>query len=367
MPEWIGIVQTTTSQFLKGAENNTLRKRILLAMAKKRGRVTTGGYGKNLVWDVMFDQPPAGARSSGSQVNFTASDCYRQMELDWKEYFSTDFMSEKDTLMNSGTAAIVNRYTQIMPNMVTRLDELLNSELYVDGYAAGNELKLNGFDSFTGVGTTIAADLIAQPSDNYGGRSTVLGSEGGSWSTELSTKPNNAVATDWPEGTGSVSYDYITPKLVNWSSSSWGTSAQTWLANCEVSLRQARIWSAQTGGIEGVPELAVMTGKMYREFGDKQSSKSRIVVPHSEAEDLGFSDTLNFEGMTLAYEYGVPVNSCYGFNIMEMEYRVLGGQFYINHGPEWSPESNGYTYKIGHYGNLKFNPKAQFKLKNYAA
>jgi hypothetical protein len=288
------------------------------------------------------------------------------LTLDWREYLVTDRMTKREKEMNAGNEALIRRYDQIMPNLVKSIDNQIGLELYVDGYATGNSNRFCGFDSFTGTSTTVAADKIAYPSDTYAGRSTAPGAMGGTWSADLTTKPNAALATDWPAGSGSASYDWLAPKLMNWSSNNWGTSSTTWYDNCERVLRQAKIWCTSTSGVDGTPELVVLDPTLFSDFVNKQNSYKQIFVPHKEAEDLGFGSVLTFDGMAVHYEYGVPANSGYGHNLMEEEIMILGKSFYKSEGPNWDDFSNSYLFQVGVMGNMKFNPKAQFKLKNYA-
>lgn len=364
--EWIGVLQTTMPKYLKGASDRTIRKRLWLSLMKKRGRITEGHTGTELKWQAQFAEPPVEARGDDQVVNYVRQDLYRQMTLDWKEYNSTDRMTEREKLINSGNEALIRRYDQIMPNLIKRMDNALGLEMYVDGYASGNQLKFTGYDSFTGTSTTAATDKLAYPSDTYAGRSTAPGALGGTWSSAATTKPNAALGTDWPGGSGDASYDWNSPKLVNYSASNWGTSSTTWADNCERAIRQALIWCTATSGVDGRPELLVLEQALFADFKNKQSVKQNIFVPHKESEDLGFGDVLNFDGMALHYEFGVPADSGYGHNLMEEELCVLGSGFYKSKGPELDPHTNSYLFQVLFYGNMKFNPKAQFKLKNYA-
>lgn len=364
--EWIGVIQTTAPKYFKGATDNTIRKRLWMSMLRKRGRITQGHSGTEIKWQIQFDEPPVESRGDDQPVTYARRDVYRQLTLDWREYIATDRMTKREKEMNNGNEALIRRYDQIMPNLVKAIDNKLGLEMYVDGYASGNATRFCGFDSFTGTSTTTAADKIAYPSDTYAGRSTAPGSMGGTWSADLTVKPNAALATDWPSGAGDANYDWLTPKLLNWSANSWGTSSQTWLDNCERVLRQAQIWCSTTSGVEGAPELVVMDPALFVDFKNKQSSYKHIYTPSPEADDLGFANTLLFDGLTLYSEFGVPAGCAYGHNLMEEELMILGKDFYKPDGPTWDPDYNAWLFQVNVMGNMKFNPKAQFKLKNYA-
>ncbi len=364
--EWIGLVQTTAPRYLKGAMDMTIRKRLWLSLLRKKGRIILNGSGTSIKWQARFDEAPVESRGDNTPVTYANRDLYRQLELDWREYLATNKLTKRQRTMNDGNEALVKLYSEILPNLVKDIDSKLGTEMYVDGYATGNSNRFCGFDSFTGTSTTVVGDKVAYPSDTYAGRSTAPGATAGTWSADMTTKPNAALATDWPEGSGTTSYDWLSPKLLNWSSTAW-TGTNTWASTCELVLRQAKIWCTATSGVDGTPELVVLAPALYNDFVNKQQSRVNIWAPHKEADDLGFPDALMFDGMAIHYEYGVPANCGYGHNFMEQQLNILGSDFYKSEGPTWDPFTNSYLFQVGVMGNMQFTPKAHFKVKNYAA
>jgi hypothetical protein len=195
----------------------------------------------------------------------------------------------------------------------------------------------------------------------------VLGTLGGSWSTNLSTKPNANVATDWPEGQGSSEYDYLSPKLINYSSSSWGTGGTTWADNATKVMRRSRLWCHHTSGMENAPMLHLLSPGLYGDFLDAQESKSRFST-HPVGGDLGFSDAINFEGAIVKQDYGCPAGVGYGVNANEMLLFNIhdDGSFFTSKGPEWDIKTNSHLFYVGFWGNMRFNPKAFAKYAAYA-
>lgn len=370
--EWVGVVTTTAPKYLKGAVDATFRKRLLLALLRKKGRITTGQSSHKLYWDVKYAHPPIASYGDGGTLSFQRHNLWQQLELDWRGYKGTDLMTDKERLMNSGNEALIRRYDQIVPNLTRGLEETFATELYIDGYAAGNENRLHGIESFCGADTSYdsvgadVADKIAKPLDTYGGKSTAVGALGGSWSTSLTTKPNANIATDWPSGFGSTEYDYLSPKLINTVSTAW-TGTNTWESTCERVLRQGKLWCTNVSGVDGTVGLTLLDQEMYGTFLNKQSTKQNIWVPHKESDDLGFPDAINFEGMAVMYEYGIPVNTGYMFNLDAMELMVLGNELFRTKGPEFNIHQDGWLFSIGFFGNMKYNPKSFAKLYPYAA
>lgn len=365
MAEWQGIVKLTTPQYLKGAQNLTLRGRLLLKKLEQAGRIKfNSGGGYKLVWDVRKREHDLEAYGDATSLVFSRLDAYDQLEVDWRGYKSTDLMTEKERLMNDGDQAIVKRYSVIAENMAADMRNNFSKELFVDGYA--NPLRLHGLESFCGVGTCGAGDRIAQPNDSYGGKSTALGGITGSWSSTLSTKPNSTVATDWPDGSGDADYDFLSPKLVNWSSTGWGTGSTSWESNCERVLRQTTIWLTRGGGQDARPTMYLLSGDLFYPYLNKQESKQRIIVPHKEAQDLGFGDVVNQEGVMIQHDFDVPSRTGYGLNVNQMEVRCLGDSLFQNRGPEYSIQHDAYLFVIGMFGNCTYQPKYFAKFYSYA-
>ena len=368
MAESMAVVNSTAKKYFAGAADSTIRKRLFLSLLAKHGRLTFGQSGYDSTWNVEYSQPPVQSHGASGEYEFSEHDLYRQLNLDWRGYVATDKMDYKNYLMNMGPTQIVDRYATILPNLRKSLDDHFHGELYVDGGASGNENRLHGIESFTAVGTTVAADLIAQPSDTYGGKSTALQNQGGSWSTDLASadRPNAAVATDWPDGNGSAEYDYMTPVLVNTTSSSWGTGSTAWEDNCGRILRRATTWLTKNGGADGRPTVYMMANNLFNSYQDYQEAKFRNVIPHAEARDLGFPDTLNQDGVMVKYEFDVDAGVFYGINVNQMELASLDSVLFGARGPYYDLKSAAYLFKAGFFGNARFNPKYFAKGASYA-
>jgi len=364
--EWQGIVTVTAPQYFAGAADSTIRKRLLLKLLESRGRIKFNETGTVNYWDVQYREHPMEPYGDAGSIVYQREDLYRQLTTDWRGYVMTDMMTEKERLMNDGDLAIINRYDRILPNMQKALTHRFSGELYTNGYAAGNNNRLHGVESFlASTGSPTAADRIVQASQAYGGLTTAVGN-GGTWSALLSTYPNAGLATDWPDGSGDVEYDFMTPKLVNWSSNNWGTNSTLWEDNCERALRQANIWLQTTCGEDGMPTIYLLAGNLFYPYMNKQESKMRIIVPHKEADDLGFPMVLNQEGVMIKNEFDVPVNSGYALNIDQMELASLDSQLFGTRGPQYDIKTDAYLFKAGFFGNARWNPKYFAKFSNYA-
>jgi hypothetical protein len=374
--EWAEIVNVTTRKYLKDKQDLTMRKRLFLAMLDSRGGISYNHSGDALEWPVESIQPPVEAYADGGRINYAPREKFKRLKVDWRGYTATDAMTEKQKLMNKGAEALVNRYAELVPGLDKAMRATFATELYINGYGTGNQDRLHGLESFMAKDpgyTEVVADRVVPPLQAYGEQSTKLRSIGGTWSSDLLaaarpiTNDSTNYATDWPDGAGSSEYDYLSPKLINWASSGWNTSSATWEANGERSLRMAISWVTALAGEEGKPDLCLMTTPMFADFKNKMSGKMVVNVPHAEAQDLGFSDVLNFDGVAVTSEFGCPSNTAYVINLNQMELRSLASELFVNKGPDYDPETLSYLFLIYYFGNMTFQPKYFAKLYPYKA
>lgn len=370
--EWQGVVSTTARTYLKGAADNTIRNRLLLMMLQKYGRIKTNQTGYDFTWDVQYGQHQLQQYGDMGSINHARQDLYKQLTGDVRGYVMTDLMSEKERSMCGGEQAIINRYTKTMPTMIKTATNRLPGEFYVDGHAAGNENRLCGFGSFMGTGTTVAADWIAKPDDTYFNLDTDLGAYGGTWTANQGTPPNANVAKDWPYGSGDSEFDFNSPKIVNYTSTHWNGSAGTFKTVGYLAMRRGLSVCTHTGGADSRPGIIMLARDLFDDFKASQDSKLNVWVPHKEAQDLGFEDTLKYEGAMVASDFDVASTEGYGININEMELLVStydgpsAGELFFCYGPERPPGTLEYKFTLGFFGNLRFNVKHHFKLDNVA-
>lgn len=358
---------------MKGAIDLTIRKRLILAMLERRGLIVTNYNGSHESrFDVDYKEPPVESYGDGGVVSYERRDYLQQAEMDWRGYVATDLMTIKERAMTSGQpTTMVNRYKRIFPKLTKGVRNKIGLEFYIDGYAAGNENRFCGVESFCGADTDYdttgadVADIVADPKDTYLGLSTAV-NQSGRWTSDLSTYPNANIAYDWPEGEGSPDFDYWSPKLVNWSSTTFHSDT-TWDDTCVPVLRRTLQWLRLTSGADGYTLMAVIAGHMMTDFKAAFDSKLRVIAPHKEAEDLGFPDVLNFEGLGIHTEFGIPANTGYVVNVDEMELDILTPKLINTKGPDYDPDSLAYKFAVYTFGNWRFIPKHCAKLYNYAA
>lgn len=367
MAEALAVVNATARKYFKGAADLTVRRRLLLSLLEKKGRIKYNASGTTCTWVVKYDQPSVQSHGASGEYTFDENDLYRQVQVDWRGYVTTDRMDYKNFLMNKGQVALVDRYKQILPELRQTLEDHFHGEMYIDGNATGNANRLHGILSFMGDdGATVAADLIARPSDTYGGQSTVLGTEGGTWSSNATVSPNATLANDWPDGSGTANYDFFSPVLVNTSSTSWSTGSTEWEDNCSEILRRTTTWLTKNGGKTGKPSAFLLASNLWNGYQNYQEARFRNIIPHPEARDLGFPETLNQDGVMIKYEFDVPYGEFFGLNPYQMKLESLDSQLWGVRGPEYDIKSDAFLFKAGFFGNIHWQPKYFARGKAYA-
>lgn len=360
-PPWIGIVMDTAPVYMREVSDQTIRQRFLLAKLQKAGRIVLNMDGYELNWNVKYRRHPVIPYADDGNLDYTRQNLMKQATLDWRGMKTTDKITYMETLQTKGQSMIVNRAAEMITNMSESITTQLGIAVYVDGLATGNLSQLCGTGTFEGAGTVAAGDRIAMTSDTYANLSTNLASEG-TWSADMTTKPNSTLATDWPFGSGSEEYDYWSPKLVNASSTNWGTGATTWAANCETVLRNTNKWLTVGGGEANKPQLALLNSEWMVDFMNKMSFRQRILVQHKEAQDLGFNDVLNFDGMAVQSDYDVPSQTARVFNIEQMALMSLHDELIHSRGPFDDPSKDALLFNVGLFGQFMFNPKYFAKI-----
>lgn len=366
--EWVGLVNTTAPKYLKGASDETMRGRLMLAMLKKRSRFEYNQSGTEMRWDIEYSQPDVQAWGGSGAMSFENHNAHLQLQMPWRGYVAKDAMPKIDQLKNKGNEAIVNVFQTKMNRLTKAVKDNLGGEFFKDGSATGRENAIHGVETFTAAGTTVVADIMGKPDDSYGGYDTDLGVNGGSWSADLATSPNASVAKDWPLGRGDSEFDCLAPKLINWSSNNWGTSSVLWENNCWRAISFGIMVLRTTGGSDGKANYCPMDPNLFQGFKNFLETKQRELMPHKEATDLGFGEVLNMDGVAINPEFDCPANTFYLFNMSQITVSLLTPELLWMEGPDKDPRSGwGHLFGVGMFGNIKWRPKHVAKGKNYAA
>ncbi len=365
--EAILAIRNTAPKYLKGASDQTVRNRFWLAMLESEGRILYNQSGVACNWNVRARQPATRTHSSGVGVVYTHNQAFEQLTVPVAGLIGSQALDLKIQMMNKGPLAIVDLYADAMDSVLASVGNALSAQLFIRN--TGNGDQLVGIDTpMVPDGSVVAADIVAAPSTTaaYGGKLVRPGSYGGTWSTSLPVKPSSVLGTDWPLGSGSSDYDFLAPKMINYTSTSWGTNGNTWADNCEHVLRRAKNWIRHLSGASKVPTLTMLAQELYDEFQDKLTTRERLMVS-DYAGKLGFTeDVINYNGSLVKSEFDCPAGTGYAINIDEMSLFSLHDQLFYLVGPEFNNTALAHEVAIGFFGNLRMNPKHIAKFGAFA-
>ena len=363
MPEWSRVVNTTIRKYMKGEEVEILRNRKLTALLQSRGRVKYNQSGEQVDWKVRYKRAPLTGFADADTLTFPRRNRWKTAALPWRGYATTDSMTKKEKLMNKNTEAIVKIYDGVARILLEDIEDQFGDELYIDGNGTGNSKRIHGVESFFAATQTInistgaartanAADKVGYPNDTYAGLSTTLANYGGSWSGS------------WPTGTGDAHYDFWSPVLVNYTSTAFGGAADTWAAQGDEAMRWMIIKCQKNKSKRGQLDLILLDSELFNDLLNLVDAKERFISRPNRTEGslakLGFTDMLNYDGVEVTWEYGVPSSVGYGFNVDHMELQSLQSQLFVPEGPDFDIASQSYRFSIDYFGNLKCSSPRNF-------
>lgn len=360
---WVGILKTTIPQFIRKVEPATMRRRAVMAMLQKKGRVSFNNTGHSMDWRVKKKRNVLTPYTDMQQLNFQRLSRFEEAVLPWRAYVMNEVYSEPDRLRNSGTEAIVKDVSNRVEEALEDAQEAFHDEFYIDGNAAANSERMHGIESFMGTTGAQAAgnNKIIVPSDTYATLLTNLGNYGGSWSTVSSN-------VNWPDGTGDIEYEYWTPTIIDYRSSGFSSTA-TWQANCIAAMRYA-LTSKSRNKAQSDSQFFLLERTMLAEFKTEQELKERISVDKSDSplRSLGFQ-AVRFDGVDIIDEYGIPVSTGtdtrvgYLIDIDDIELKIQHDRLFKPWGPTFDEKQLAYLITIGIFGNFRFKrPGRQTKL-----
>ena len=358
-------IKSTAPKYLPGYVDHTIRQRFLLAYLQKAGRFMFNVGGRDCTWNVKIRQPEI--RSvNGQRSQFINSDVHEQLTITHAHLEGTDAIDRNTMMVNKGDQAIVNLTQEKLDDLVTSLADTMCAQVYVDNTSDTNQLT--GLQTLMNPDVGANTDRVAVPAagSTYGGKSMVLGAEGGSWTSTLAAaRMNTAQLTDWPQGTGDPQFDFLSPKMFNYTGS-WSSGTNTWEVNCEKIMSRARVAIKALSGEGTAPALHMLSTELYNQLQDNLRIRERL-KPSDYASKLGFEDTLSYEGAIVTYDYECPPNKGYAINPMEMSLYSVHDQLMYVDGPDWDIKEQAYLFLVGFFGNLRFNPKCFAEYGSYTA
>jgi hypothetical protein len=233
--------------------------------------------------------------------------------------------------------------------------------IYNDASATGRGDLFSGLETMFGVNGTInissgaqraanAADIVGSPNDTYGTLLTNLGNYAGEWQTQ------SAIDSTWPNGAGDAEFEFWAPIVLNYTSTAWAGTTNTWASNGPKVVRFAISSINDRVGADDPADMVLLNSHMFRQWKDSYESLQRI-TPLGQELETGFpGDRVLYDGAVVTSEYGVTPGVGYVLSMDNMEYHSMYDTIFKSEGP---------AKTIGeHRSKMLLKARGQFKFRS---
>ncbi len=349
MADWLKVANSTIAKYVREKVPATIRERKLLALLEQRGGIKLNQSGTLVDWKVAYKEPPIQGYAAGDTLTFAQKERYKTAQLDWRGYTATDSIDKVAVEKNKSTEAIIKLFDDMVPSLMSDMRNNFSQELWLDGNATGRSKCIHGFESWLSVSGAASDGYVGVNNDTYAGLATAPGNYGGSWDT-------NSSNSTWPRGKGTVSYDFWTPLVVDYTDTAWLSGAGTWATTCRKAVRFAVTHQVRTGGREQGMDTIMLDPELFRQWLDAVSSVEQIQVQRNQAQglvSLGFLDVFNYDGVEITREFGMPANVGYGIPVGQLELLSLQSELFKADKVEFDMATRSYRVAIDFLGNLR--------------
>jgi len=360
------VSQVQASTYLQGATDVTLRSRPVLGWLDKAGRISRNATGKDWNWRLRYKAPTAQPYTAYQTFAFTNDNYWLPASVTPEWWFTTSGMDITEGLQNTGPSQIVDAFGDRVRFLSEAMEIYLAKSMYMD-YGGTGSNRIAGIGTFCKKSLSLAttnADRLAPPiSATYAGLNVALGSNGGSWSANISQsagKPypmSTTLGTDWPDGQGdpSQTYDATSPRLYNencarWADPAAAAGAGTWRTHCVAMLSRANTDLKQVSIESMAPTMHISGAQRHQDIKDKLREAFRDVVGHGASESLGYRNVLNFEDAAIIQDHECPADRTYSICDQAVELYFYagadGGQMLAAQGMDMTRQVTGGIYQL---------------------
>jgi hypothetical protein len=362
---------TTLAKHIREVEESMLRNFQMGALLEAAGRVNYNNSGEGFDWPVQYRLHKIEGNTGETARNFARRNLWKTASLEYRGYQVADTMYYREFRSNRGPEGIVKVFDNFVERLETSITEGLGGEYYVDGAVSGNEQSWHGLESLFGtisktfdtattsgsnVGrTSAAADIVGFPeSVTYAGLLTTPGYYGGDEESGLV----------WPDGIADSEFDFWLPLVVNYTTTKFGGSADTWAKQGDEAMRYAIINAQRNTSKNGQITNILLARDLYTDLLNLLDDNERIQISSEHnLRALGFKNVLNFDGVEVSWEAAISSGVGYGLNYDNMELKSMDESLLRSEGPEYDIHSQSFNAVVSTLSNMKFSsPRNFFKL-----
>lgn len=345
------ITTSVINAYMRNRIEPIFRKDVLMAMLKSKGRLTFNAHGAKLDWKPKFRrQDIVPGDGNPVSISFPQMNKRKVAQLEWVNYnLGASWNKYEELISQNKETALFKIAEDVVKDMADDFMESFRLKLYTDSSVAANSRDLSGLETMFAVNGVIASGTVGSPNDTYAGLSTVLGNYGGDWTADTGKA--------WPTGTGSPEYCFWSPIVVDYTNSGWAATTKTWPNTWQEALNYAVTYGEQLQRQSF--DLILLNSELLRQAKDSLIGKQTLeVTQNSELVKLGHK-TIQFNGIEMASEYGVPSGVGYLLSFDKMELLSLQGQL-VGKMDDSDITTAQQLRAMDFYGQLKFEAPSYF-------
>jgi hypothetical protein len=357
--------QATLSNYLKEELDNTMRNRPFWNKMQARSRIRFNVGGADLQWPVRRSIRGARPHNDTITPQFDTYNLFERATITFRGYWAGERLGRFQLQRNRGPQAFIDLMNDAKNRLGPDLMQSIQDDVFIDGGATGNEDKWEGFETFLGAQASQTGDSgrVRLPDDSYANITTDLAAYGGSW-----TNVSGETATySWPNGTGrNPSFDFWAPLLVDTTSTAWGTNPSFGVFGLsqltygiQYAMRQPHATAVT------MLDLILMTTADYFNFKNLYQGSERIISERTPVEKSVGYTLLNYDGVDIGMDFGVPASTIYGLMFNQIEYISPAPQMFEVLAPRPTIDESAMLFPAYAHGNFKYNPRGFVKWYPY--
>jgi len=360
---------TTMARHFKKVEPAMLRATKALGLVEKAGgvefnsvSVEMAGGGEGFTWPVEMRLPDVVGNTGEGARPFTRDSFHDKAAIEFRGYQSTAMMYKKEFLSNRGPSAVVNIYGTMGRRLEMAMKQAFGTKVYKNGNLTNTDW--HGFETLFEATQTIqinaagatgrtanVLDLYGYPDGEYANIVTDLGgAQGGS----------NESGLTWPDGLATPQFDFWSALILNYTSTELGAS-NTWAEQADLAIARLLDDLARNALPDGQPTVCLLARNLWTPFKNLHRDKERIQITDSlSLRALGFRDVIEFDGVEVSTDPGVPSSVGYVFNPKCIRMRVLTDRLIDLDKPEYRIEDQSYLWAADTHSNMEFRSPRNF-------
>lgn len=316
------VLEMVGDDYIKRVQDATYRTHFALAWLRKSDGFRPVNTGMTTHELVRYKRSRAVALPRGDVSSFTPNWEYKRMTYNLRALKNEDSIDIQDILDSRSPNAMVDLFAQKQPGIVDGMIVTLQESFYADGSTDMNVLR--------GVGTiakldtayaVTASDRVGIPYTNYNGISTRPGDYNGDW--DSTPTANAAFGKAWPFGKGDHQFDFASPVPYNDSTNYYGHASSTWRGGNAFNILDAASARMRTNTRGISPTIHVMGDTKFLDFLELVRQRNYQLLPHTPSRELGFPETLTYNGGVVTTDFYCPSNRHYTLNLNHVKLKYI--------------------------------------------